>query len=182
MVWLSWSNGIWYDQNMNTKPGRQPTSGDPAARSRQRRRRTTIALPSSLRDRLEARGARSDKGHGPYNYTRQLARTVERYDSVLARSDPRQTRDLPDEAYELVVELLTSPLELESFHILHLGDYLFDQPAFHARAGERRIDPQQLRDTLNALPYAEKLHLADAAQVRNAPLQAHEDRARTRRP
>jgi hypothetical protein len=154
---------------MNTKPGRQPTSGDLAAQSRHRRSRSTISLPSHLRDRLEARGARSDKGHGPYNYTRQLARTVELYDSVLARSDPRQTLNLPQEDYELVVELLTEPLQLTDFHILHLGDCLFDLPAFHARAGERRIDPQQLRDTLNALPYAEKVHLADAAQVHNAP-------------
>jgi hypothetical protein len=154
---------------MNTKPGRQPTLGGLAARSRQRTYRTTISLPSHLRERLEARGARSDKGHGPYNYTRQLARTLELYDSVLARSNPRQTLHLSEEHYDLVVELLTEPLQLTTFHILHLGDCLFELPAFHTRAGERRIDPQQLRDTLNALPYAEKLHLADAAQVRNAP-------------
>ena len=86
---------------------------------RQRTHRSTISLSPKLRDRLEARGARSDKGHGPYNYTRQLGRTLELYDSVLIKSDPRQTRDM-----------------------------------------------------LNAFPYAEKLHLTDAAQVRNAPPRA----------
>jgi len=139
---------------------------------RQRTHRSTISLSPKLRDRLEARGARSDKGHGPYNYTRQLARTLELYDSVLIKSDPRQTRDMPEEHYEMVLELLTEPLALESFHIVRLGDYLFDLPAFRARARERRLDPQQFRDTLNAFPYAEKLHLADAAQIRNAPPRA----------
>jgi hypothetical protein len=139
---------------------------------RQRAHRSTISLSPKLRDRLEARGARSDKGHGPYNYTRQLARTLELYDSVLVKSDPRETRDMPEKDYELVLELLTEPLALESFHIVRLGDYLFDLPAFRARARERRIDPQQFRDMLNAFPYAEKLHLADAAQVRNAPPRA----------
>jgi hypothetical protein len=139
---------------------------------RQRAHRSTISLSPKLRDRLEARGARSDKGHGPYNYTRQLARTLELYDSVLVKSDPRETRDMPEKDYEMVLELLTEPLALESFHIVRLGDYLFDLPAFRARARERRIDPQQFRDMLNAFPYAEKLHLADAAQVRNAPPRA----------
>jgi hypothetical protein len=139
---------------------------------RQRTHRSTISLSPKLRDRLEARGARSDKGHGPYNYTRQLARTLELYDSVLIKSDPRQTRDMPEEHYEMVLELLIEPLALESFHIVRLGDYLFDLPAFRARARERRIDPQQFRDMLNAFPYAEKLHLTDAAQVRNAPPRA----------
>lgn len=139
---------------------------------RQRAHRSTISLSPKLRDRLEARGARSDKGHGPYNYTRQLARTLELYDSVLVKSDPRETRDMPEKDYEMVLELLTEPLALESFHIVRLGDYLFDLPSFRARARERRIDPQQFRDTLNAFPYAEKLHLTDAAQVRNAPPRA----------
>ena len=139
---------------------------------RQRTHRSTISLSPKLRDRLEARGARSDKSHGPYNYTRQLARTLELYDSVLIKSDPRQTRDMPEAHYELVLELLTEPLALESFHIVRLGDYLFDLPAFRARARDLRLDPQQFRDALNAFPYAEKLHLTDAAQVRNAPPRA----------
>ena len=141
---------------------------------RQRAHRSTISLPPKLRNRLEARGARSDKSHGPYNYTRQLARTLELYDSVLIKSDPRQTRDMQDEDYELVVAVITEPLALESFHIVRLGDFLFDLPEFRARARERGIDPQQFRDKLNAFSYAEKLHLVDAAQVRNAPPRAPE--------
>jgi len=136
---------------------------------RQRAHRSTISLPPKLRNRLEARGARSDKSHGPYNYTRQLARTLELYDSVLVKSDPRQTRDMQDDDYELVVAVITDPLALESFHIMRLGDFLFDLPGFRAKARERGIDAQQFRDQLNAFSYAEKLHLVDAAQVRNAP-------------
>ncbi|MBV8201897.1 MAG: hypothetical protein JOZ15_14860 [Acidobacteria bacterium] len=136
---------------------------------RQRAHRSTISLPPKLRSRLEARGARSDKSHGPYNYTRQLARALELYDSVLVKSDPRQTRDMSEDDYETVVAVLLDPLALESFHIVRLGDFLFDLPDFRARARERGIDPQRFRDQLNAFAYAEKLHLVDAAQVRNAP-------------
>lgn len=136
---------------------------------RQRPHRSTVSLPPKLRNRLEARGARSDKSHGPFNYTSQLARTLELYDSVLIKSDPRQTSDMPEHDYQLVLELLTDPLALETFHIARLGDYLFELPAYQARARERKFDPQRFRETINAYPFAEKLHLVDAAQVRNAP-------------
>jgi hypothetical protein len=147
------------------KQGQRPTNG------RERGHRSTISLPAERRAALEARGARSDKSHGPHNYTRQLARTLELYGSVLEKSDPRQTRGMPADQYELVVEVLTDPLDLRSFHILHLGDYLFDLPGFRARLRDLELDPEQLRDLLNRYPFAEKLHLVDAAQVRHAPPQ-----------
>src|SRR5258708_26750168 len=84
----------------------------------------------------------------------------------------REPLDMPENHIEEDHEVLPEPLALESFHIVRLGDYLFDLPAFRTRARERRIDPQQFRDMLNAFPYAEKLHLTDAAQVRNAPPRA----------
>lgn len=136
---------------------------------RQRPHRSTVSLPPKLRHRLEARGARSDKSHGPFNYTSQLARTLELYDSVLVKSDPRQTANMAEPDYQLILELLTDPLALETFHIARLGDFLFELPAFHTRARERQLDPQRFRDTINGYPFAEKLHLVDAAQIRNAP-------------
>jgi hypothetical protein len=138
---------------------------------RPRPHRSTISLPTEIRLRLEARGARSDRQRGPFNYTRQLARTLELYDAVLVKSDPRQTLAMPKHGYELVLEVLTDPLALESFHITRLGDYLLDLPAFQAQARARKIDPQKFRDLLNGYPFAEKLHLVDAAQVRHAPPQ-----------
>jgi len=155
---------------MNRKPARKPTSGGIAAGSRNRPHRITIALAPELRERLEARGARSDKGHGPYNYTRQLGRTLELFDSLLAKSDPRHTHAMPKDDYELVVAALTDPPMLMAFHIAHLGDYLFELPAFRARAAELAIDPEALRDRVNAFPFAEKLHLAQAAQIRHAAI------------
>jgi hypothetical protein len=140
----------------------------PAA-ARQRPPRSTLSLSPELRDQLEARGARSDKGHGPLNYSRQLARTLAFYDSVLISSDPRRSRHLSPDDYEMVVEALTDPLALESFHISRLGDFLLELPAFRATVRARKLNPEKLRDTLNALPYAEKLHLVDAAQIRVAP-------------
>jgi hypothetical protein len=136
---------------------------------RQRPNRSTVSLPPRLRQRLEARGARSDKGHGPFAYTAQLARTLELYDSVLGKSDPRHTAGMTSDHYELVLDILTDPLALAEFHILRLGDYLFELAAFKALAHQRQIDPRQFCDTLNGYPFAEKLHLVDAAQVLHAP-------------
>jgi len=152
-----------------TKRTEPPKNGTPSASHRQRGHRSTISLPAELRAVLEKRGARSDKSHGPYNYTRQLARTLELYGAVIDKSDPRQTRALPEEHYELVVEVLSDPLQLETFHILHLGDYLCELPAFLARIRELGLDAQDLRDVFNACTFAEKLHLVDVAQVRHAP-------------
>ena len=138
---------------------------------RQRPSRSTVSLPPRVRQRLEARGARAAKGHGRFSYTNQLARTLVFYDSVLGKSDPRQTAGMRPDQYDLVLEILTEPLELQEFHILRLGDYLFEHRTFQARARERQIDPRQLCDTLNGYPFAEKLHLVDAAQTRHAPRQ-----------
>ncbi len=136
---------------------------------RQRSSRSTVSLAPKLRRTLETRGARSDKGHGPFNYTNQLIRTMELYDSVLGRSDPRRTAGMPPDHYELVLEILTEPLELEDFHILRLGDYLFELRAFQDQARQRQLDPRPFCDALNNYPFAEKLHLVDAAQIRHAP-------------
>ena len=154
---------------MPTKRTEPPTDGRPAATPRRRTHRSTISLPAELREALEKRGARSDKSHGPYNYTRQLTRTLELYGAVLEKSDPRQTGALPKDHYELVVEVLTDPQHLETFHIVHLGDYLCELPAFLARTRDLELDAQDLRDLLNACTFAEKLHLVDAAQIRHAP-------------
>lgn len=140
---------------------------------RQRPYRSTVALQPELRKTLEDRGARSDRGKGPLGYARQLARTLLWYDTVLAKSDPRQTVGMPPDHYELVLESLTDPLELEQFHIARLGDYLLERRAFRDLARERQLDPRQFCDTLNGYPFAEKLHLVDAAQIRHAPPPPH---------
>jgi hypothetical protein len=153
---------------MDRKPARQPTSGGLTAWPRRRPHRSTISLAPELRARLEARGARSDKGHGPYNYTRQLGRHLELFDSLVAKSDPRQTHAMPQGDYDLIIAVLTDAFVLVTFHITLLGDYLFELPAFRARAAELAIDPQELRDRVNDFPFAEKLHLTQAAQIHHA--------------
>jgi len=137
--------------------------------NRRRSDRLIITLPPDVLDRLRTRGARSDKTHGPYNYTQQLTRTLELYESVVVKSDPRETRDLPEKHYDLVLDLLRDPQRLETFHIHHLGDYLSEQPHYSERARAIGVEPDQFARDLNAYTFAEKLHLVDAAQVRNAP-------------
>jgi hypothetical protein len=137
--------------------------------SRHGSNRLIITIPPGVIDRLQTRGARSDKTHGPYNLTQQLTRTLELYESVVVKSDPRETRELAEDHYDLVLELLQDPQRLESFHIHRLGDYLSEVPHFAERARTIGLDPDQFAKAINAYTFAEKLHLVDAAQIRNAP-------------
>ncbi len=139
--------------------------------------RLIITLPSGVIDRLRTRGARSDRYHGPYNLTQQLSRTLELYESVVIRSDPRATRGLPEDHYDLILEHLHEPQDLETFQIHHLGEYLVETTDFAARARDLGADPAALAAAITAYTYAEKLHLVDAAQIRNAPPRKR-DRAR----
>jgi hypothetical protein len=131
--------------------------------------RLIITIPPAVLDSLESRGARSDKTHGPFNYTQQLRRTLELYESVVVKSDPRETRALPEEQHDLIVELLEDPQRLEAFHIHRLGDYLSELPAFAERTRALGLDPEALAKTVDGFTFAEKLHLVDAAQIRHAP-------------
>ncbi len=131
--------------------------------------RLIITLPPAVIVRLQTRGARADRTHGPFNYTQQLSRSLDLYESVVVRSDPRTTRGLAAEPYDLILDLLRDPQELETFHIHRLGDYLSDLPEFAACTRQIGADPAELATTVNAFSFAEKLHLVDAAQIRNAP-------------
>jgi hypothetical protein len=137
--------------------------------NRRRSERLIITLPPDVVDRLKHGGARSDKTHGPYNYTRQLRRTLGLYEAVVLKSDPRETKGMPEEQYELVISLLRDPHRLETFHIHRLGDYLLEVPECAPRAREIGLDPADLAATADGLSFAEKLHLVDAAQIRHAP-------------
>jgi hypothetical protein len=131
--------------------------------------RLIITLPPQVIDRLEARGARADRTRGPCNYTRLLTRTLGLYESIIVRSDPRETRALPQPHYELIVDLLRDPQRFDAFHIHCLGEYLLDVPEFARRATELGLEPGAFARAVNALTFAEKLHLVDSAQIRHAP-------------
>jgi len=137
--------------------------------NRRRSDRLIITLPPDVLDRLKHRGARSDKTHGPYNFTQQLTRSLSLYETVVVRSDPRETQGLPEEHYALILDLLREPHRLETFHIHHLGDYLLLVPDFPQRARGLGLDPAALAKTVNGLTFAEKLHLVDSAQIHHAP-------------
>jgi hypothetical protein len=128
-----------------------------------------VTMPPLLIDLLEARGAHSDKSHGPYNYRQQVARRLELYEQLLLANDPRHTRGLAERHYELILDLLVDAHQLTAFQIQRLGGVLSGLPAFAQRARQTRIDPAELAATVNAYSFAEKLHLADAAQSRHAP-------------
>ncbi len=128
-----------------------------------------VSLSPSVLTRLRSRGAHSDRARGPLNYTRQLTRTLNLYESAILRSDPRETQDLPEAHYDLVLDLLDEPEALTADAIQGLGGHLLNLSTFPARARALGADPQRLAQTINALTYAEKLHLVNAAQVHHAP-------------
>jgi hypothetical protein len=136
--------------------------------NRRRSDRLIITLPPAVVDLLKAHGARSDRSHGPFNYTKQLTRALMLYESVVTRSDPRQTRALPQEQYDLILDLLQEPQDIGPFHLQRLGEYLSEIPAFSERARALGLDPAQFADAVTAFTFAEKLHLLDSAQVRHA--------------
>jgi hypothetical protein len=135
---------------------------------RQNRLRPSIALSERRRKFLEARGARTDRGRGPYGFTNQFKRSFDFFDSIVVRSDPRMTLGMAKKDYELVLEVLTDAHELDSFRISWLGRYLLELPAFHDLARKRKLDPERFADTLDGFPFAEKLHLVDMAQQRHS--------------
>jgi hypothetical protein len=129
----------------------------------------TVTLPPEAVDRLKNRGARSDRSGGPFNYARQLSRTLELYESVVIKSDPRETRGLSEEHYDLILDVIREPQELETFRIHWLGDYLLEFPAFVEGTRALGADPDHLAETINGYGFAEKLHLVESAQFRHAP-------------
>jgi hypothetical protein len=154
---------------MPSRRASRRAAGDVAVPLRRRSPRATLTLTAALLARLEALGARSNRTRGPYNYTRQLARTLTLFNAVLETSDPRQTLGMPAASHDLVVAALTDPLELESFHIVHLGQVLLELPAFQARAQALAIEPQDFCAQLTGYPFAERLHLVATAPAHHAP-------------
>ncbi len=76
--------------------------------------RTTLVIPLPVQRSLEERGARRHLGPGPRTYRRQLTQSLETFDNLLRHSDPRRTKQMPQDLYDQVLDLLTNPLSLES--------------------------------------------------------------------
>ena len=90
-----------------------PDSDDQAHASSLARSVAGIAgIRAAELDRLDAR-ARSDKTYGP-DITNPLNRTLGVSESVVVRSDPRETQALPASHYELILDALGEPERLEA--------------------------------------------------------------------
>jgi hypothetical protein len=91
------------------------------------------------------------------------------YDSVHMPCDPRHTRALPQEQYDLVVEILQGSHLLEASEVQRLGEVLLKIPRFSARGRELGVDADELAKTISGYGFVEKLHLVDAAELRATP-------------
>jgi hypothetical protein len=129
-----------------------------------------VTLPPSVLELLHSRGARSDRRHGPMGYTRQLTRLLDLYGAIMLKNDPRTTRGLPEEHYELILEVLDEPVKLKGPEVNRLGRHLAGLPGSAERARAAGIkDLAGFARMIDGYSFPEKLHLVDAAQVRNPP-------------
>jgi hypothetical protein len=129
-----------------------------------------VTLAPSVLQLLRSRGARSDRRHGPMGYTRQLTRFLDLYDALIARSDPRNTRGLPQAQYDLILEVLDEPVALEDREVERLGRHLAGLPGFAGRTRAVGIlDLAGFARMIDGYDFPEKLHLLDAAQLRDPP-------------
>ncbi|HVT61466.1 MAG TPA: hypothetical protein VHR45_24095 [Thermoanaerobaculia bacterium] len=114
-------------------------------------------------------GARPNRGGGTFNRSAVLQRSLAMLRAVLERSDPRLTRQLPEDIHALAVELLEEPWALTAFEIDNLAAFL-DRTGDFARALAANVIPRQdFLQAISALTFAEKAALVDAAIQRHAP-------------
>jgi hypothetical protein len=88
--------------------------------------------------------------------------------AVVDESDPRLTRDFPQEYYDLTLELLTEPWSLNAQMIKKLTVYV-QALNLEELLEQHGIDQEPYLQALEKLTFAERLHLVEAAQAHHAP-------------
>jgi hypothetical protein len=138
-----------------------------------------IRLHPADRVFLEARGAISAPGpKETFSRSAVLHRELRHLRAVLERYDPRRTSGMPEEMYQLAARLIPEPWAIRDAGIENLAFRLREAPDFAARAQAAGIDPAALVATIDALGFAEKLALLDAALREQAPAASMASEAR----
>jgi hypothetical protein len=143
----------------------RPKSDDSLQRGNSR-----MTLPPEVLAYLRRRGATSRKGRqphdqGPHSYTLSLQRNLGQFNSLVHHSDPRITRGLSPNVYDLIVALIIAPRTLDLAEIKSLGDYLAGVEGFAERMRSLGLSADSLAAAVNAYTFAEKVHLIDAAEL-----------------
>ena len=124
-------------------------------------RPTNFMLGDEQLDFLERRGARSDKGHGPFNRSRILRRKVDLLSEMLEQANPVKSGALPETCYRILRGVLDSPWDLKPLEITHLDRYLSMQPGLEPACAAAGIDPEELYANLRTLSFPERVSLID---------------------
>lgn len=124
-------------------------------------RPTNFMLGDEQLDFLERRGARSDKGHGPFNRSRILRRKVDLLSEMLQQANPVKSGALPEPCYRILRGVLDAPWDLKPLEITHLDRYLSMQPGLEPACAAAGIDPEELYAKLRALSFPERVSLID---------------------
>jgi hypothetical protein len=132
------------------------------------RNKATFYLSDEHLEKLAARGAVTDRSHGPFGRSSVLRRRLDFAYAVLEESDPRRTHDLPQPFFDLAIDLLADAHELAPDTIKVLDAHfarLHELPELATRA---RVDVRAFLEAIGQLPYAQRFFLVDHAEQVNA--------------
>jgi hypothetical protein len=118
---------------------------------------------------LENLGARSHRGPSPWGLSTVLRSQWDLFLASLEESDPRSTRDFPQEYYDLTIAVLTVPWELNARMIRVLPTYIQAQDDFAQLLQAAGVERAAYLQAIDELSFAERLHLVEAAQMHHAP-------------
>jgi hypothetical protein len=133
---------------------------------------TTVQIAAADMVFLSRRGARSHRGGGTFSRSVVLHRSLQALRDILDRSDPRQTRGMPEAMHRLVVRLLPEPWALKVFEVEQMSTLLARTPGFEAAAAAAEVDPAELLTLISELSFGEKMCLVDGALQEQAPAAA----------
>jgi hypothetical protein len=130
--------------------------------------KTTFYLDPQHVEALERRGARPDRGRGPFGRSNVLRRYLDLASCALQDSDPRVTHELPEAYLELAVELLPDAHELAPQKIRDLAHHFEHMRELHPAARAAGVSPRDFIRAMHKLPYAERFFIVDYAEQKNA--------------
>lgn len=133
----------------------------------------TLQITAAHAKYLANRGGRSHRGWGnTFSRSAVLGRMLDTLSLYQEFTDPRETRNMPEEFHALIVRLLPKPWALRRFEIKNLEALLATTPGFAAAVTAAGVDPAALLAALAATSPAEKLTLVDHAIRHQAPAAA----------
>jgi hypothetical protein len=132
----------------------------------------TLQITAAHANYLASRGGHSHRGKATFSRSIVLGRMLDALSLYQEFTDPRETRNMPEEFHALIVRLVPKPWALRRFEIKNLETLLASTPGFAGAVTAAGVDPAALLAALAATSPAEKLTLVDHAIQHQAPAAA----------